>query len=163
MAGGPIDDPGDEGDEGAAFQEDESGVDVGGDADAEDEQERGGADHAGGVVRIAGPEYGDGGRTETVFEEEGAADEPRREVAERGAGILVRRAGAGFEGGEFGVAERGERAPEGGDQVARQKRRRAVLARQRGGSEEDAPAHHTADTGGDEVAWTQGAGEQLRA
>ncbi len=48
-----------------------------------------------------------------VFEDQIPADDPGDELAERGVGVGVGRAGDGNHGGQLGVAEAGERADEG--------------------------------------------------
>ena len=51
-----------------------------------------------------------------VFKDQIPADDPCDELAERGVGVGVSRAGDRNHGGQFGVAEAGERADQGRDQ-----------------------------------------------
>ena len=61
---------------------------------------------------------------EGVFEDQVPADDPRDQLAQRGVGVGVRRAGDGNHRGEFGVAEPGEHAHDR-DQDQRERERRA--------------------------------------
>ena len=81
-------------------------------------------------VGVAGPGDGDGRVADRVLEEQIPADDPGRQLAERGVGVRVGAARDGDHRGELGVAERGEAADDRGEHERRHQRR----ARRRGGS-----------------------------
>jgi hypothetical protein len=64
---------------------------------------------------VARPAYGHGAGAEGIFEDQGPADEPGDQFAHDGVGVGVGRARDGDHRGQFGIAERGDRADRAGD------------------------------------------------
>ena len=80
-----------------------------------------------------------------VFQHQVPADEPRHQLAQGGVRVGVGAAGYRDQGGEFGVAQRGERAADGCQQERQDHRRPRVIGGCLARDHEDAATDHRAD------------------
>src|SRR5690606_8262473 len=104
------------------------------------------------VRQLARPAAGDHGEAEAELQQQVPPDDPREQLAERGEGVGVGRAGRRHRGRELGVAEGGERRDDRADDERQRDRGPGVLPRLDPGEGEDAGSDDDPDPETDEVA-----------
>ena len=97
------------------------------------------------VGEVRRPADRDRAGAERQLEDQVPADDPGDQLAEARVGERVRRPGDRHGAGELGVAERGERAGEAGEDERERDRGPGLLAGGLAGEHEDAGADHDAD------------------
>ena len=100
---------------------------------------------------VAGPAHRHGRRPDRIFQREQAADDPRRQLAQRGVGIGVGRPRDRNHRRELGVAEGGEAAGHRRHHERQQDARPGILRGGQPGQHEDAGADDVADAEHDEA------------
>ena len=108
---------------------------------------------------ITGPAHRHRRGGHAVFQHQVPADEPRHQFAERRIGVGIGAAGDRYERGEFGVAQRGERAADRRQDEGKDHRRAGMVGRCLAGDHEDAAADHCADTQCGQPPWSEGAAQ----
>ena len=109
------------------------------------------------LVQVLAPGNAHGGRAQRVLHNQGPADNPGHELAHRGVGVGVGRAGNGNHGGELGVAQAGKHAADGGHDESQRHARPGGLRGGGGGAHKQAGPDDGAHAQGHEVAGAQGA------
>jgi len=177
----------DEGGEGGDLDDDQHGVDAGTLLGADDEQpgdgngddDGGQVDEAAGIGavdkgcgkldagealqhadRIAGPADGHRAGGHRIFEDQRPADDPGHQFAERGVAVGIGGAGNRDHGGQFGIAERGQRADHAGHDEADEHTGAGKLGGF-GGEDENAGADDAADTEHGQLEGAKRTGETL--
>ena len=115
------------------------------------------------VLEVVRPAVRDGRRGDGVLEDEVPADDPRDQLAERGVGVGIGRAGDRHHRGELGVAERREHAGQAGDHERQHQRRTGAIVGRDAGQHEDAGADDGADAEAGQLHGAEHAMEPLLA
>ncbi len=107
-------------------------------------------------LQIGRPRDGDADVADGVLDDQVPADDPCDDLAERGVGVRVGRPADRYHGRELGVAKRGERTDDGGDDERERKRGTGagaghVARRSRSHGAEDSGADDGADAEHDDV------------
>src|SRR5271157_5906731 len=105
---------------------------------------------------VTAPTGGNGGRTESVFQDEVPADDPGEEFAQGRVAVGVSRPRDGNQRGKFGIAQSGEDTTQTGQHEGEYDRRTGVLRSRRSGEDENSRADDSPDTESDEIDGTQG-------
>src|SRR5271167_65002 len=105
---------------------------------------------------VAAPAGGDGGRAESVFQDEIPADDPGEEFAQGRVAVGVSRTRDGDQRGEFGIAQAGEDTAQSGQHEGQYDRRTCILSGRRSGEHKNSGADDSADTQSNEVYGAQG-------
>ena len=121
------------------------------------------AEDADEVLEVVRPAVRDGRRAHGVLEHQVPADDPGEQLAQRGVGVGVGRAGHRDHRGELRVAQRGEDAGDAGDHEGEDQRRAGLVVRGHAGEHEDAGADDRADAQAGELDRPEDAAQPVLA
>ncbi len=79
------------------------------------------------ILKVVGPAVGHGGRGHRILENQVPADDPGKELAQRGVGVGVGRAGHRHHGGELGITQGGEDTGDPGNDERQHKGRAGAI------------------------------------